>query len=477
MMTNQNLKMVQNTLQNAITGSVEFNEALDLLNSTEMKKNIDAQLYLSWIYLQRGAIKDATQKAFKICQNIANQTGHPIALERMADILLWGVGIEKNRQHSFQIYRRLANQGMLPFTTLAYFYSHGIGTSADERIATNYILKSAAQGETLAFMLLAYRFEKGIGLPIDGVLAQAYAHLAVKRGFPGAQQKLNQLKIRFAATDSDKVEKVVNSLIANIEALSDKVDDLTQSMPPNHPDFLKAYTQLLMTNLESLDIKALFFDPEYRGYAIQSREFNLPEIEVISDSPRLQIIEDFADFEECQYLIEQSLPIMESTALQMKRKTNTEVDAFSGESAILSSGKTSPVARIIQERFAHFIKVPVSHFEPISILKYSEGHDYSLHTDAFDEHRILQHESKNDFGGQRMTTNLIYLLPPLEGGQTHYQAIDYTVIGKVGTAVIHYNATNDFKADPRSYHTGKTIIKGEKWLLRTATRQNSLFGR
>ena len=230
-----------------------------------------------------------------------------------------------------------------------------------------------------------------------------------------------------------------------------------------------------MNSLDSLEIKALSFDPKQRGYEIERLQLNIPEIEIISDSPELYIIRNFINFEECQYLINQALPILESTAKQMKKKTYTEVDAFQGESAILSSGQTSPVARIVQERFAKQQGVPVFHFEPVSVLRYSTGHEYSMHTDAFDEQRILQHLDQQDFGEQRMTTNLIYLLPPIKGGQTYYKSIDYSIAGEIGTAVIHHNATANFKADPRSFHSGQKIIEGEKWLLRTATRQKPLF--
>ena len=118
----------------------------------------------------------------------------------------------------------------------------------------------------------------------------------------------------------------------------------------------------------------------------------------------------------------------------------------------------------------------MSHFEPLSVLKYSKGHEYSSHTDAFDSDRIKKHEEVGDFGGQRMTTNLIYLLPAIEGGETYYQAIDYHVSGKVGTAVIHHNAKKDYLPDERGFHIGKEIKKGEKWLLRTASRRFPLYG-
>jgi prolyl 4-hydroxylase len=118
----------------------------------------------------------------------------------------------------------------------------------------------------------------------------------------------------------------------------------------------------------------------------------------------------------------------------------------------------------------------VSYFEPVSVLKYSVGDEYSLHTDAFDEKRIKDHENTGDFGGQRITTNLVYLLPAIEGGQTVYVTPNVTLTGKTGMAIIHSNSKANFEADNKSKHIGKPIITGEKWLLRNAVRQQPLFG-
>ncbi len=471
------LQILQQNMMDAITGSDAFFNNLAKLQTMYQQGNVDAGLFLAWTYTQRGSITGFTQKSFTICQQIAEQTNHPRALEWMADLLLWGVGIEKDENQAFKLYENLVNSGHLPLTLLAYLHSQGIGTKKDEIQASTLLLKAAAQGDTLALILLAHRYKIGLGLPVNGVLARAYATLASKRKFPGADQKLHELKVRFASIKQSLVDKTVAALIKNIEGLDDKVQTLMRSIAPDNPVFATNFMQLLTMSLDELGIKDLSCNPEIRGYKITSVKSIPLTINTISDSPVLKTVPNFASFEECQYLIAQSQGVLKSTAEQLKHKNEiSEVDAFSGDSAVLAGTQTSPVNRTIVQRFAKICKIPVAHFEPVSVLKYSKGHEYASHTDAFDENRIKNHEKIGDFGGQRISTNLIYLLPATKGGHTYYEAIDYTVIGDVGTAVIHFNARKDFTADSRSQHIGTKIQEGEKWLMRTASRRFALYG-
>ncbi len=476
-MSTNNFQQLQVAIQAAISGTKEFSEAYASLMNLYQAGNIDAGLFLSWLLTQKGEIKDANIRAFELSREIANNTGHPAAIERMADLLLWGVGVEKNKEKSFDLYRQLASKGMLPFTTLAYLYSQGIGTQKDECMASTLILQAAAQGDTLAFMLLSYRYEVGLGVPINGTIAWAFALLAEKRNFPGSTIRVKKLSIRFASITNDEVDLLAEKLIKNIESLFDKVTSLLKKIAQNNPHFVIEYQRLLSENFAQLAIDDLSFDMNKRGVNCDSiTPIELAEKVIIRDKPLIMKVVNFASFEECQYLISQALPILKSTATQVKIKTNTEIDAFSGDSTIFSSRQNSPIERMIQKRFAAIQNINVSQFEPVSVLKYSVGHYYSTHTDAFDQEREKTHELKGDFGGQRMFTHLVYLLPPIAGGETHYENIDFKITGETGTAIIHQNATEDFKPDPKSLHTGIEILEGEKWLLRTATRQNPLFG-
>ena len=463
-------------MQEAVSGSDEFYSLIKQLEQLSEEGDIEAALYLSWVYAHQGALKDFSKKSYKLCKKIAQKTGHPIALERMADLLLWGVGLDQDKKQSFAIYEMLAQKGMLPLTTLAYFHSQGIGTLVDEVKAAKYIILSAVQGETLAFMLLSYRYKIGLGVEINGLLSCAYAELAYLRKFPGSNRNKQALGVYFSTIDEHEIQSMAKKLIQNIESLADKVDKLALKYPPQSQDFAQAYFRTLEEHAYKLGLSTLLRNKESIAIEESKTSSKKLDVELISTSPHLMKIKNFISFEECQYLIAQAQPMLETTQSQLKKNIGVEVDAFSGESAVLSNRQTSPVNRVVHQRFADILETTVDKFEPISVLKYSVGHEYSLHTDAFDEIRMQNHKKHGDFGGQRVTTNLIYLLPAIEGGHTHYQSIDYDVIGEAGTAVIHYNATKDNKPDPRSLHSGKSIKKGEKWLLRTATRQYPLYG-
>ncbi len=471
----QSLKLIQEQMLSVVSGSDEFYSLVRQLEQMSDAGDIEAALYLSWVYSHQGALKDFSRKSFLLCESIAQKTGHPVALERMADLLLWGVGLEQDKTQSFKIFEMLAHRGMLPLTTLAYLHSQGIGTRVDEFKASTQIILSAAQGDTLAFMLLSYRYKVGLGVPVSGVLSCAFAELACLRKFPGASQNKEMLKEYFSSIQEEEIQTMSKALRENIESLANKVDLLAQRVSPQSQEFAQKYMQTVIENISNLGLKELSLNEELRSANIETTGNKVSDVRVISQSPHILKVNNFASFEECQYLIAQAQPILETTLTQIKKHIGVEVDAFSGESAILSNRQTSPVNRIIQQRFADLLDTTVDKFEPISVLKYSVGHEYGLHTDAFDEKRIQDHQRKGDFGGQRITTNLIYLLPAIEGGHTCYESINKKIAGETGMAIIHYNVTSDNKPDPKSLHLGKEIKKGEKWLLRTATRQFPLY--
>lgn len=121
-------------------------------------------------------------------------------------------------------------------------------------------------------------------------------------------------------------------------------------------------------------------------------------------------------------------------------------DKFSRVSQLVSSGRTSssvtllfdetPVVERIQARIAQLTGYPLSHVEPLVMVRYLPGGRFSLHHD----------------GSSRPVTIFAYLNDVASGGQTRFPALELQVVPKRGVAVMWNNTLEDGSADHRMDH-------------------------
>ena len=104
---------------------------------------------------------------------------------------------------------------------------------------------------------------------------------------------------------------------------------------------------------------------------------------------------------------------------------------------------------------------PVSHQEPLQVVRYFPGQQFIPHMDWIDEYVHEPH-------GGRAITVLIYLQAPKEGGATTFPKLEKEVPAMQGTALFWYNchptsdARNDVTVDERLLHAGEPVVAGEK---------------
>jgi prolyl 4-hydroxylase len=70
---------------------------------------------------------------------------------------------------------------------------------------------------------------------------------------------------------------------------------------------------------------------------------------------------------------------------------------------------------------------------------------------------------------------LLCLKAPDAGGETVYDHTGLSVKYETGMATLHFNVTPDGSPDAQSLHHGCPVQLGQKWLLRTTLRENSLY--
>lgn len=98
-----------------------------------------------------------------------------------------------------------------------------------------------------------------------------------------------------------------------------------------------------------------------------------------------------------------------------------------------------------------------THFENLQIVYYPIGGFFNPHYDA----TPLTSESSTKY---REYTLLIYLNDVEEGGETYFPIIDLNIKPKKGKAILFRTLNDNKEIIEEALHTGKPVIKGEKWV-------------
>lgn len=98
-----------------------------------------------------------------------------------------------------------------------------------------------------------------------------------------------------------------------------------------------------------------------------------------------------------------------------------------------------------------------THFENLQIVYYPIGGFFNPHYDA----TPLTSDSSTKY---REYTLIIYLNDVEEGGETYFPVIDLNIKPKKGKAILFRTINDNKEIIEEALHTGKPVIKGEKWI-------------
>ena len=121
---------------------------------------------------------------------------------------------------------------------------------------------------------------------------------------------------------------------------------------------------------------------------------------------------------------------------------------------------THDLVKSVEILIAESCGIPISHGEPMQILRYRNGQRYETHPDFFDPRDRAELAN----GGQRVMTCLIYLasLPASWGGATVFPDANIRVQPVAGRAIIWRNVRSDGAVDPSSVHAGALVRRPKR---------------
>lgn len=174
--------------------------------------------------------------------------------------------------------------------------------------------------------------------------------------------------------------------------------------------------------------------------------------------PALRVLEGILSDAECAELIELAKPRLQR-ALVVDTQGNYQADQRRTSAGMFFQLHELPLVRVIEQRLADLLEVPVNHGEALQVLHYEPGQEYEPHFDWFDPD-LPSFEPCTQFGGQRIASIVMYLNTPEAGGGTDFPEVGVTVTARRGSAV--YFAYEG--GDRSSLHAGLPVLSGEKWI-------------
>jgi hypothetical protein len=193
--------------------------------------------------------------------------------------------------------------------------------------------------------------------------------------------------------------------------------------------------------------------------------FAVPKVGIVSASPRIAVVEEFASPEICEWLIERA-----RSRLGPARVFDLLSGAPAHEAVRDNSECYFPVdegdliLQFLRSRIAAVTELFVAGMEAPSVLHYTPGQRFLPHYDFLDDVHP-GHKAEIARGGQRVLTFLVSLNDNYEGGETQFPILGKRYRGRRGSALFFWNVEPDGTPDKRLLHAGLTPTLGEKWML------------
>jgi prolyl 4-hydroxylase len=335
----------------------------------------------------------------------AEQTGHPAAAELLMQIGIGNAALPRDRRINEHLLH--AFQADYPPALLTAAIHFGRKPHADDQTLCMLLLERAAnRGSTIAAALLAERLAHG-----EGCEAQADA----------AERLWTQLETHGAM----------------------RLPDFTLPPPGENNGTPR---QLALED------------------ALQP-----PPARVLSERPRVAVIDRLFSADECRLLIASAQPHLRdsntvdpATGQPLSQPIRTSTDATFDP--VLETG----ALRVAQLRMAAAAGIELIHAERLTVLRYAPGQEYRPHRDYLPPGVI---ERDGPQAGNRVRTICVYLNAVTAGGATEFPVPGLRVAPMPGRAVIFDNLGADGRPDPDSLHAGMPVEAGEKWLATLWIRQ------
>jgi prolyl 4-hydroxylase len=190
-----------------------------------------------------------------------------------------------------------------------------------------------------------------------------------------------------------------------------------------------------------------------------------PRPRIVSASPRIAVVEEFASPQICDWLIARARPklapakvydLVTGGPANEPVRTNSECHFPTSECDL--------VLQLLRRRIADVTETAIAGLEATAVLHYVVGQEFMPHYDFLDDTQPGPAKNIAE-SGQRVLTLLLSLNDDYEGGATIFPALGRSYRGRRGSALFFWNVEPDGTPDRRVLHAGVAPTRGEKWML------------
>jgi len=193
--------------------------------------------------------------------------------------------------------------------------------------------------------------------------------------------------------------------------------------------------------------------------------FAVPKMGIVSASPRIAIVEDFASRDICDWLIERARPrLTPAKVFDLVSGAPAHEDVRDNSAFHFATDDGDLILQLLRNRIAAVTELFVAGMEAAAVLHYTVGQRFLPHYDFLDQSHT-GHAREIAKGGQRVLTFLLSLNDDYEGGETQFPILSKRYRGRTGNALFFWNVEPDGSPDQRVLHAGLPPTRGEKWML------------
>lgn len=331
---------------------------------------------------------------------------------------------------------------------IANMYASGLGCRPDWKRAISWLVRAAKAGEATAILQVALLLRP---LPRLCPLRHALYYSASAAGIHTAGHLLG-LDLLESEDPARKAEGIGWIMAAadegNAAALMKVEDFIGQKMRrPVPPAPLKRVPW-----------------QDLGRYILLPHKEDTPSPQQLLDTPNVSARKAFLKDAVTDYIVGVAAPLLKPATVHDSEQGEIVDDTRTNSFVNFRLLETDIVIQSVNERVMNALHHPVQDGDPLSLLHYRPGQQYTAHYDFFDPD-FPAHTHHLDEGGQRVKTGLLYLNSSYSGGVTRFHEADFEFKGEKGDFLAFKNVDADGNPDRMTLHSGEPPTGGEKWLL------------
>lgn len=380
----------------------------------------------------------------------AAEAGSTAAMMALADLGLRGGGVPRDPATGIAWLERAAAAGVAAAArTLAAVHASGHGVAVDDALAARWLGEAIARGHLPAV--------RDLGLLLWSGGERALARRVLRHAARGGDVFARHALARCALTSQGELDPASAHWLELAAAAGLPVSQglLGRQAGPGAAGPLPETEQAEGDAQAIAAGMAVFRWPAARPASLPARE---QRARIVWVQP------DLLDALQCDYLMTAAAPWLDRSCTN-DPATGRPVPDTARTSSGMNFGQAFPdlVVCDAERRIAACAGLPLSHAEPLAVLRYEVGQEYKVHHDFMAPEVVANHPLYSKLG-QRVATVVTYLVQPAAGGGTVFPRLDLRIEPRPGMAVHFLNTHPDGRPDEDSLHAGLPVTAGEKWV-------------